>query len=109
MMHLGGLALPHTLIKVSWGEPRPTATKAAESINSPFVSHYRLTMSCFAIPASYEILLYDLASNQMVCFSPVVARIRLVLGYKGIPYKAEFLEFPDIQPTLSKLYADPRP
>ncbi|PKS04892.1 hypothetical protein jhhlp_008256, partial [Lomentospora prolificans] len=50
-----------------------------------------------------EIVLYDLACTKNVCFSPVVWRIRLLLNYKGIPYKTVFLEFPDIEPTLQGL------
>lgn len=51
-----------------------------------------------------EIILYDLACTQGICFSPVVWRIRLMLNYKQIPYKTIFLEFPDIEPTLKELY-----
>ncbi|KAF2658816.1 hypothetical protein K491DRAFT_689885 [Lophiostoma macrostomum CBS 122681] len=47
-----------------------------------------------------EIVFYDLASVKNVCFSPTTWRIRLILNYKSIPYKTEFLEFPDIAPTL---------
>jgi hypothetical protein len=50
-----------------------------------------------------EIVLYDLACNQNVCFSPVVWRIRLMLNYKHVPYKTIFLELPDIEPTLKGL------
>ncbi|KAF2166340.1 hypothetical protein M409DRAFT_55181 [Zasmidium cellare ATCC 36951] len=49
-----------------------------------------------------EIVLYDLACTKGVCFSPVVWRIRLMLNYKKIAYKAVFLEFPDIEPTLKE-------
>ncbi|KAJ5620761.1 hypothetical protein N7510_004745 [Penicillium lagena] len=54
-----------------------------------------------------EIVLYDLACNQNVCFSPVVWRIRLMLNYKHVPYKTIFLEFPDIEPTLKGLGVEP--
>lgn len=50
-----------------------------------------------------EIVLYDLACDKRMCFSPVVWRIRLMLNYKRIPYKSVFLEFPDIEPTLKQL------
>jgi hypothetical protein len=50
-----------------------------------------------------EIVLYDLACNKNVCFSPVVWRIRLMLNYKNISYRTIFLEFPDIEPTLQGL------
>ncbi|KAH8696755.1 hypothetical protein BGW36DRAFT_417795 [Talaromyces proteolyticus] len=50
-----------------------------------------------------EIVLYDLAFNKNVCFSPVVWRIRLMLNYKIIPYRIIFLEFPDIEPTLKTM------
>ncbi|KAH6641718.1 hypothetical protein F5144DRAFT_600325 [Chaetomium tenue] len=58
---------------------------------------------------SPEIILYDLASTKNVCFSPVVWRIRLILNYKQIPYQTIFLEFPDIEPTLSALGLPPHP
>ncbi|OAG01476.1 uncharacterized protein CC84DRAFT_1167682 [Paraphaeosphaeria sporulosa] len=54
-----------------------------------------------------ELILYDLASTQGVCFSPAVWRIRLLLNYKSIPYTTTFLEFPDIAPTLSALNIPP--
>ncbi|CRG83090.1 hypothetical protein PISL3812_00438 [Talaromyces islandicus] len=50
-----------------------------------------------------EIVLYDLASINNVCFSPVVWRIRLMLNYKNIPYRTVFVEFPDIEPTIKGL------
>ncbi|KAG7433608.1 Glutathione S-transferase-like protein ustS [Fusarium oxysporum f. sp. raphani] len=53
-----------------------------------------------------EIILYDLACIKNICFSPVVWKIRLMLNYKGIPYKTIFLEFPDIEPTLKELGLD---
>ncbi|KAJ5794482.1 hypothetical protein N7457_001081 [Penicillium paradoxum] len=50
-----------------------------------------------------EIILYDLACTQNVCFSPVFWRIRLMLNYKNILYREICLEFPDIEPTLEAL------
>jgi len=50
-----------------------------------------------------DVILYDLACEKNVCFSPVVWRIRLMLNYKRIPYKTIFLEFPDIESTLKPL------
>jgi hypothetical protein len=50
-----------------------------------------------------EIVLFDLACTENVCFSPVVWRIRLMLNYKRIPYLTKFIEFPDIQSTLEDL------
>lgn len=50
-----------------------------------------------------EIILYDLGSLQNEPFSPLAWRIRLMLNYKGIPYRTVFLEFPDIEPTLKGL------
>ncbi|KAH7066800.1 hypothetical protein BKA63DRAFT_571202 [Paraphoma chrysanthemicola] len=50
-----------------------------------------------------DLVLYDLACTKNICFSPVVWRIRLMLNYKGVPYRTVFLEFPDIEPTLKKL------
>lgn len=50
-----------------------------------------------------DIVLYDLACEKNVCFSPVVWRLRLMLNYKRIPYKTIFLEFPEIESTLKPL------
>lgn len=50
-----------------------------------------------------EIILYDLACIKNVCFAPRVWRIRLMLNYKRVPYKAVFLELPDIEATLKGL------
>ena len=56
-----------------------------------------------------EIVLYDLACTKNICFSPTVWRIRLILNYKQIPYTTTFLEFQDIEPTLSALGIPPNP
>jgi hypothetical protein len=55
-------------------------------------------------PSHPEIILYDLSSTLHTCFSPTVWRIRLLLNYKHVPYQTVFLEFPDIQSTLTSLY-----
>lgn len=48
-----------------------------------------------------ELVLYDLKCTKDVCFSPTVWKIRLMLNYKQIPYRTEWLEFPDIKGTLA--------
>lgn len=54
--------------------------------------------------AKSEIVLYDLACTQGICFSPTVWRIRIMLNYKQIPYTTIFLEFPEIGPTLKSMW-----
>ncbi|KAL1410058.1 hypothetical protein Q8F55_004060 [Vanrija albida] len=48
--------------------------------------------AAFEPAAEPELVLYDLASVHGVCFSPVVWKIRLMLNYKRIPYRTEFLD-----------------
>ncbi|KAF9054898.1 hypothetical protein BJ165DRAFT_1441184 [Panaeolus papilionaceus] len=49
------------------------------------------------------IIFYDIPSNRPnVPWSPNTWKTRFALNYKGIPYKTEWVEFPDIQ----KLYID---
>lgn len=50
-----------------------------------------------------EIVLFDLACTNNICFSPVVWCTRLMLNYKNISYRTIFVEFPDIEPTLREL------
>ena|SRR6478735_4307785 len=64
---------------------------------------FRIKYNTMANEMQPEIILYDLACIKNICFSPVVWKIRLMLNYKGIPYKTIFLEFPDIEPTLKEL------
>jgi len=49
-----------------------------------------------------EIILYDLpSSGRNSCWSLNPWKTRLILNYKGIPYKTTWVEYPDIEPTLS--------
>nr|POF13701.1 glutathione s-transferase-like protein usts [Quercus suber] len=97
--------------------PNVSAATAQQNINSleslqlPLLSGTsyslhrpaRLIYFTMASQAKSEIVLYDLACEKNVCFSPVVWRIRFMLNYKQIPYETVYLEFPDIEPTLTKL------
>ncbi|EMC92108.1 hypothetical protein BAUCODRAFT_276412 [Baudoinia panamericana UAMH 10762] len=53
-----------------------------------------------------EVTLYDIPSRGGVCWSLNPWKARLALNYKSIPYKTEWLEYPDIAPTL-KSYSVP--
>jgi glutathione S-transferase len=62
-----------------------------------------------ASPQEPEIILYDLACEKHVCFSLFTWRTRLMLNYKGIPYKTVFLKFHEIEPTLKSFGIPPQP
>ncbi|KAH7029024.1 putative glutathione S-transferase [Microdochium trichocladiopsis] len=52
--------------------------------------------------ASHEIVLYDIPSRPPCrAWSLNTWRVRLILNYKNIPYRTEWLEYPDIKPKLS--------
>jgi len=54
------------------------------------------------------IIFYDIPStNPGSAFSPNTFRIRYTLNFKGIPYKTEWVELPDIQPLCKKLGIPP--
>ncbi|KAI0689501.1 glutathione transferase GTE1 [Cytidiella melzeri] len=54
------------------------------------------------------IILYDLDSTRPGrATSPMTWRARYALNYKGIPYKTEWLEYPDIEPLCRKIGAPP--
>ncbi|KAF2402092.1 hypothetical protein EJ06DRAFT_537261 [Trichodelitschia bisporula] len=56
------------------------------------------------------LLLYDIPTRDgSGCWSPNPWKTRLALNYKGIPYKTEWLEYPEITPKLSSLGIPPRP
>ncbi|CAD6569057.1 MAG: hypothetical protein ASARMPREDX12_002045 [Alectoria sarmentosa] len=57
---------------------------------------------------SEEVILYDIPSKDpQRCWSLNPWKTRLVLNLKGIPYKTEWLEYPDIAPTLKPLGIPP--
>jgi len=56
---------------------------------------------------SDEVILYDLPSKQGKCWSLNPWKTRLVLNLKGIPYKTEWTEYPDLQPKFEKFGIPP--
>ncbi|KIW35604.1 uncharacterized protein PV07_02291 [Cladophialophora immunda] len=56
---------------------------------------------------SNEVILYDLPSKGGFCWSLNPWKTRLVLNYKGIPYKTEWVEYPDLKPTFTKFGLPP--
>ncbi|KAB8297793.1 hypothetical protein EYC80_001592 [Monilinia laxa] len=59
---------------------------------------------------SSEIILYDLASKgHSASWSHNALKTRLLLNYKGIPYKTIWIEYPDITPTFKSLGITPNP
>jgi len=54
------------------------------------------------------IILYDIPSLLPgKAWSPNTWKARVVLNYKGIPYRTEWVEFPDIEPLSKKLGIEP--
>ncbi|KIJ51556.1 hypothetical protein M422DRAFT_44081 [Sphaerobolus stellatus SS14] len=51
------------------------------------------------------IILYDMPSKTGQPWNQMPMRTRLSLNFKEIPFKTEWLEYPDIKPTLLKLGA----
>ncbi|KAI0347640.1 hypothetical protein BDW22DRAFT_6305 [Trametopsis cervina] len=50
------------------------------------------------------IVLYDVAwSLPLRAWNPNTWKVRAVLNYKGIPYRTEWIEFPDIEPLAKSL------
>ncbi|KAL5483389.1 hypothetical protein ACEPAI_8620 [Sanghuangporus weigelae] len=50
------------------------------------------------------ITFYDIPSKLPgKAWSPNTFKTRISLNYKGVPYKTEWVEYPDIEPTLKKL------
>ncbi|EXJ86590.1 hypothetical protein A1O3_03543 [Capronia epimyces CBS 606.96] len=56
---------------------------------------------------SDEIILYDLPSRQGKAWSLNTWKTRLALNFKGLPYKTEFVEYPDLGPLLEKAGVPP--
>jgi glutathione S-transferase len=54
-----------------------------------------------------EIILYDLPSKQGFSWSLNPWKTRLALNIKGIPYKTQWIEYPDLKPTFQKLGIPP--
>lgn len=52
---------------------------------------------------SEELLLFDIPSKEGRAWSPNVWKVRAVLNYKKIPYRTEWIEFPDIEPKMKEL------
>lgn len=47
-----------------------------------------------------EIIFYDLPNKGRGCGSPNAWKTRLLLNYKELPYKTEWVEYPNIAPTF---------
>ncbi|KAJ4323073.1 hypothetical protein N0V94_002097 [Neodidymelliopsis sp. IMI 364377] len=58
---------------------------------------------------SSQTVLYDLPSLQGTAWSLNPWKTRLVLNFKGIDYKTEWVEFPDVEPKMKSLGLSPNP
>ncbi|KAG8954393.1 hypothetical protein FRC04_011719 [Tulasnella sp. 424] len=57
-----------------------------------------------AATASNPIILYDIPANtDLKAWSISMWRTRFLLNLKGLPYRTEWVSYPDIQPTFEKL------
>jgi hypothetical protein len=52
---------------------------------------------------SSQTILYDLPSKQGTAWSLNPWKTRLILNFKGIDYKTEWVEFPDVEPKMKSL------
>ncbi|KAH6614867.1 hypothetical protein C7974DRAFT_319901 [Boeremia exigua] len=52
---------------------------------------------------SSQTIFYDLPSQQGTAWSLNPWKTRLVLNYKGIDYRTEWVEFPDVEPKMKSL------
>ncbi|KAF5990155.1 acyl-CoA oxidase [Fusarium bulbicola] len=94
---------PTSFYATSSFRPQTKSSTPRSSTSSTWIN-----CSTMATDRQPEIILYDLECIKNTCFSPVVWKIRLMLNYKGIPYKTIFLEFPDIEPRLKELSGSAR-
>ncbi|KAG8731179.1 hypothetical protein FRC11_004808 [Ceratobasidium sp. 423] len=53
------------------------------------------------------IIFYDLVAANGTSWSPNPYKTRLSLNYKGLPYRVEYIAFPDIEPRLKELGVAP--
>ncbi|CAE7123601.1 unnamed protein product [Rhizoctonia solani] len=53
------------------------------------------------------IILYDLASQDNTPWSPNTYKTRLALIHKGLPFRVEYVSYPDIAPVMKKLGVPP--
>ncbi|CAE6478557.1 unnamed protein product [Rhizoctonia solani] len=53
------------------------------------------------------IIFYDLASQTNTPWSPNTYKVRLALIHKGLPFRVEYVSYPDIAPLMKKLGAPP--
>ncbi|KAF8488921.1 hypothetical protein BU17DRAFT_72778 [Hysterangium stoloniferum] len=53
------------------------------------------------------ITIYDIPRRTGRSLNPLCMRIKAILNYKGIPYRTEWVEYPDISATLRKIGAAP--
>ncbi|KAG8763651.1 hypothetical protein FRC11_014628 [Ceratobasidium sp. 423] len=53
------------------------------------------------------IVFYDLASQNNTPWSPNTYKTRLALIHKGLPFRVEYISYPDIAPLMKKLGAAP--
>ncbi|KAJ4987959.1 hypothetical protein SVAN01_06534 [Stagonosporopsis vannaccii] len=58
---------------------------------------------------SAQTIFYDLPSKQGTAWSLNPWKTRLILNYKGIDYRTEWVEFPDVEPKMKSLGLPPNP
>ncbi|CAO2650788.1 Nn.00g020800.m01.CDS01 [Neocucurbitaria sp. VM-36] len=56
---------------------------------------------------SSQVVLYDLPSQQGTSWSLNPWKTRMILNFKGIDYKTEWIEYPDLAPTLKSFGLPP--
>ncbi|KAH9832522.1 uncharacterized protein C8Q71DRAFT_776835 [Rhodofomes roseus] len=62
------------------------------------------------LPDTDKLVFYDIRNSVPGCaWSPNTWKTRLALNHKGIPYRTEWVEYPDIAPLLSAVKVEPNP
>jgi hypothetical protein len=51
-----------------------------------------------------QVILYDLPSQKGNAWNFNCWKTRLILNFKGVDYKTQWVEYPDIAPTWKELY-----
>ncbi|KAI5834263.1 hypothetical protein K523DRAFT_348223 [Schizophyllum commune Tattone D] len=53
------------------------------------------------------IIFYDIPSDKVGCWSPNTWKIRYALNFKGLPFRTDWVEYPDIEAKCKDIGAEP--
>ncbi|QRV89913.1 glutathione S-transferase [Ceratobasidium sp. AG-Ba] len=74
------------------------------SLKSPTIAHTGYDQR-YIMAATKEnpVIFYDLASSNNLPWSPSTYKIRLSLIFKQLPFRVQYISYPDIEPTFKEL------